>query len=62
MINKKIAFVHLLNDYSGSPKVLSQIVKKYSKNDIELFTSKDEGFLSNLTPNHKHFFYISRKR
>ena len=53
----KIAFVHLLNDYSGSPKVLSQIVKKYSKENIELFTSKDEGFLSNLTSNHKHFFY-----
>ncbi len=57
MINKKIAFVHLLNDYSGSPKVLSQIVKKYSKNDIELFTSKDEGFLSNIVEKHHNFFY-----
>ncbi len=53
----KIVFVHLLNDYSGSPKVLSQIIKKYSNKDIELFTSKDEGFLSNLTSLHKHFFY-----
>ena len=56
----KIIFIHLLNDFSGSPKVLSQIVKSYkNKNhDVELFTSKDEGFLSNiitsspsLTPN-----------
>lgn len=56
-MSKKIVFIHLLNDFSGSPKVLSQIVRKYSKEDIELYTSKDEGFLSNLTSNHKHFFY-----
>lgn len=54
----RTVFIHLLNDFSGSPKVLSQIIKRFKKsNDIELFTSKDEGFLSNLTANHKHFFY-----
>jgi glycosyltransferase involved in cell wall biosynthesis len=54
---KKIAFIHLLNDYSGSPKVLSQIVKNYLNDDIELFTSKDEGFLSGLTKKHRYIFY-----
>lgn len=55
----KISFIHLLNDFSGSPKVLSQIVKSYKNKNytIEVFTSKDEGFLSNLTSKHKHFFY-----
>ena len=54
----KTIFIHLLNDFSGSPKVLSQVLKRFEKsNDIELYTSKDEGFLSNLTANHKHFFY-----
>ena len=55
----KIIFIHLLNDFSGSPKVLSQIVKNYkNKNhDVELFTSKDEGFLSNIVDKHHNFFY-----
>lgn len=55
----KIIFIHLLNDFSGSPKVLSQIVKSYkNKNhDVELFTSKDEGFLSNIVDKHHNFFY-----
>jgi len=55
----KIIFIHLLNDFSGSAKVLSQIVKSYkNKNhDVELFTSKDEGFLSNIVDKHHNFFY-----
>ena len=55
----KIIFIHLLNDFSGSPKVLSQIVKSYKNktDDVEIFTSKDEGFLSNIVKKHHNFFY-----
>jgi glycosyltransferase involved in cell wall biosynthesis len=56
----RFIFIHLLNDYSGSPKVLSQIINAVrSKNiDIELYTgSQTNGFLTNLTPNHHYFSY-----
>lgn len=57
-MDKKIIFIHLLNDYSGSPKVLSQIIKKIpNQNEIELFTSNDNGFLSNVTSNNNTFLY-----
>ena len=58
--SKKIIFIHLLNDYSGSPKVLSQVLKAVQKNgcDVELYTGKsDDGFLSGLTDKHHHYFY-----
>lgn len=48
---RKILFVHLLNDFSGSPKVLSQVISglKGGRFEIELFTSNNtKGFLSNL--------------
>lgn len=57
---KKIIFIHLLNDYSGSPKVLSQVIRAIQKNgsDIELYTGKsNDGFLSDLTNQHHYFFY-----
>lgn len=57
---RKIIFVHLLNDFSGSPKVLSQVIQAVqSKNvDIELYTgNRTPGFLSNLTENHHYFIY-----
>lgn len=60
MIDKKIIFIHLLNDYSGSPKVLSQVIRTVQKNNTtaELYTGKGEnGFLSNLTEQHHYFFY-----
>jgi len=60
MKTRKIIFVHLLNDYSGSPKVLSQIIKIVKKHNCEvvLYTGKSgEGFLSKLTKNHYKFFY-----
>lgn len=47
----KIIACHLLNDYSGSPKVLAQLIRGWQKNAItvELITSRDkEGFLSEL--------------
>ncbi len=57
---KHVVFIHLLNDFSGSPKVLSQVVttctaKGYT---VDLYTGKStEGFLSNLTANHHYYFY-----
>ena len=57
---KKIIFAHLLNDYSGSPKVLSQVIKAVQKEEfgVELYTGKSEnGFLSELTDKHHHYFY-----
>ena len=57
---KKVIFIHLLNDYSGSPKVLSQVIRaaKKNENDVELYTRvSEDGFLSNLTPKHHFYFY-----
>lgn len=57
---KKIIFVHLLNDYSGSPKVLSQVINtcKGKGFEVALYTGKhSEGFLSNITKNHHFYFY-----
>lgn len=63
----RIIAVHLLNDYSGSPKVLLQAVKAFTKNNIEthLFTSaKRVGFLSNIPKVNNHFFtyYFSENK
>ncbi|MDA7706965.1 hypothetical protein N8839_06170, partial [Flavobacteriaceae bacterium] len=57
---KKHIFVHLLNDFSGSPKVLSQVITAAQKKGValELYTGKSEsGFLSGLTENHHQYFY-----
>ncbi len=50
--SQKIIFVHLLNDYSGSPRVLSQIIDATMANkdvtEVELYLGSDgAGFLSN---------------
>lgn len=48
---KKIICVHILNDYSGSPLVLSESVKAFidAGYSVEIFTSRHtEGFLSNI--------------
>ena len=57
---QKIIFIHLLNDYSGSPKVLSQVIQMVQKNgfETELYTGKSEdGFLSGMAEKHHHYFY-----
>lgn len=57
---KKVIFVHLLNDYSGSPKVLAQIVECcMSKNhDVELYAGQGgSGFLSDIVKNDHSYFY-----
>lgn len=56
----RIIAIHLLNDYSGSPKVLMQLLKGWSKKKIEtqLYTcSGREGFLSNIPQVKNHFYW-----
>lgn len=56
----RIIATHLLNDFSGSPKVLMQLLNSFTKNNIEthLFTSNArEGFLSNNIDVHNHYFW-----
>ncbi|WP_395051717.1 glycosyltransferase family 4 protein [Flavobacterium sp.] len=58
----RVIAIHLLNDYSGSPKVLMQLLKGWTKNNIEahLYTCGGrEGFLSNI-PKVEHHFYWYR--
>lgn len=58
--NKYIASTHLLNNYTGSPFVLSQVIEVWEKNNIpvRLFIGnrKGEGFLSSL-PVKKHYSF-----
>ena len=57
---KKVVCVHLLNDYSGSPLILSTVIKGFKEKgyDIDLLTCRGrEGFLSNLGINYRYFTY-----
>ncbi|WP_350432824.1 glycosyltransferase [Shewanella sp. H8] len=58
MLNKFI-FVHLYNDFSGSPRVLADAIECESipKKDCCIFTSKHIGFLTNLSVNRVNVFY-----
>ncbi len=56
----RIFACHLLNDYSGSPKVLMQLIKGWRKNnlDVTIFTcSGRTGFLSNLPAEYIYYWY-----
>ncbi len=56
----KIYAFHLLNDYSGSPKVLMQLAKGWTKNglDVQLVTcSGREGFLSDIEDVKYHYYW-----
>ena len=58
----RVLACHLLNDYSGSPKVLKQLLKGWVKNNLEvhLFTCGGrEGFLSNLAGVKYHNFWYA---
>lgn len=50
MNNKKIICFQLLNDYSGSPKVLKTVLDGLCRNDIpvDLYTSETQGVLNEL--------------
>lgn len=59
-MKSKIIFVHLLNDYSGSPKVLSHVIENFDKNEYEyyIYTSKHIGFIKNVT----NTYYYKRSK
>ncbi len=57
---KKIVFIHLLNDRSGSPKVLSQTIKALKERgyQTELLTSShQDGFLTDVAHTNRSLFY-----
>ncbi|MEB0225205.1 glycosyltransferase family 4 protein [Pseudomonas sp. 10S4] len=57
---KKMVFIHLFNDRSGSPKVLSQVIKAAADNNIatEVITSAHgDGFLSGVADIQSKLFY-----
>ena len=57
---KKIVCVHLLNDFSGSPLILSMVIKGLVQGgyDVDLITSSEtKGFLSDLPVNYKYVKY-----
>lgn len=58
----KIYAFHLLNDYSGSPKVLSQLIKGWTEHEIDVtvvICTGRKGFLSNI-PGVKYVEYWYR--
>ena len=57
---RKIVFIHLLNDRSGSPKVLSQVVRTLTNKgyQTEVITSNHtNGFLDNVAHKNRTLFY-----
>ena len=59
-MSQKIIFVHLLNDYSGSPKVLKEVVSGLSSehpNSILYTGSFGDGFLSFCKIKTKNYWY-----
>jgi L-malate glycosyltransferase len=63
----RIVAVHLLNDYSGSPKVLMQLLKCWTKNSIPtlLYTCGGrKGFLSNIpdVKNHNYWYRFAENK
>ncbi|WP_448723634.1 glycosyltransferase family 4 protein [Pseudomonas farris] len=60
MNSKKLVFIHLFNDRSGSPKVLSQVVRAAANNNIatEVITSAHgDGFLAGVADVQSRLFY-----
>jgi L-malate glycosyltransferase len=56
----RIVAIHLLNDYSGSPKVLMQLLKCWTKKNLQtmLYTCGGrEGFLSNIPKVETHNYW-----
>lgn len=47
---KIIVFIHLLNNYSGSPAILSSVIRLFVEKgySVSLITSRTEGFLSDI--------------
>ena len=50
-MNKKIIVFHLLNNFTGSPMVLRNVIELMVRKgyDVELYTSSGDGFLSGIS-------------
>jgi glycosyltransferase involved in cell wall biosynthesis len=56
----RVIAIHLLNDYSGSPKVLMQLLKGWTKKNIETHLyacGGREGFLTNIPKVQYHLYW-----
>ncbi len=63
-MKKNIVFFHLFNNFSGSAKVLNEVIALIKKdNNVTLITSDTNGFLSNLSIKTKliHYFWSVNK-
>jgi L-malate glycosyltransferase len=63
---KHVLFIHLLNDFSGSPLVLSQVINSLSSEEyvktVLTTQSAEQGFLSNLADcEYKYYWYRWKK-
>ena len=54
---QRIAFFHLLNNYTGSPQILSSVINTAQDNgdEVQLYTSSTEGFLSGFKSNNNFY-------
>lgn len=64
---QKIVFITFLNDYSGSPKMLSLIVKDFIKRgyNVEIITNHNQGHLSNIARarySYVHYRYVNNNK
>ncbi|MFN0292444.1 glycosyltransferase family 4 protein [Pedobacter helvus] len=61
----RIIAIHLLNDYSGSPKVLMQLLKHWSEQQLEIqlyIGNPNKGFLSEIPKINYHYYGYSFAR
>lgn len=61
---KTITFIHSLNNYTGSPNILSLVAKGFIKKgyNVRIITSKGNGFLSNISGAHYKYTCYSWRR
>ena len=61
MRDKGILFAHLLNDRSGSPRVLCSVIKALANENSILITSKStDGFLNELSIEKKNIMSLMK--
>lgn len=64
--SKKIVCIHLLNDFSGSPRILSQVAHAFigEGHEVDIFTSNKsgEGFLTHVRGATQRFFFYRWSR
>ncbi|WP_343854494.1 glycosyltransferase family 4 protein [Algoriphagus jejuensis] len=65
-MKRNIIVFHLLNNYTGSPMILRNVLQELVRKDysVELYTSDSEGFLSGIedVKRHGNFYFRSKLR